>query len=371
MAEDDHGAVAVAHQTREVALGLGDVARRRLRPRRRELPALVALHDVELDRVGEQTAHLEQRQVEALAGLTAEQPRDLGVEARERAVGLVGRVDEGALTAGCEELAGRREAVGEGAQGARLGAPERLVGRLLAAGELPTGELLMHHRAVLLVGLVDLGGGIDVGGFDLRDGALREDGEVTQRLELIAPELETQGVTGRRVHVDDAAAHGEVAALAHLLLAFVAQSREGCHGLVERDLPAGLQVERRRLQRQRQEALEQGDGVGDDDLALLEREQRPLALAHDVRCRRDVCSVEHAARRQRRRLAPQVDAELRRQAHGRLGVGRHDKPARRLDPVEQAGGEVGRERARGVDRLPAAQLGRDLAEAFIGSQVLE
>ena len=101
---------------------------------------------------------------------------------------------------------------------------------------------------------------------------LREHREAAQRLDGVAPELGAHRSAGRRIDVDDAAAHGELAALAHLLGALVAQAGEAGEHRVEGELGALEQSSGARLQGERDEALEQGDGVGDDDaVALLER----------------------------------------------------------------------------------------------------
>ena len=82
----------------------------------------------------------------------------------------------------------------------------------------------MNRGLDLVAGRVDLGRRGDEATLDLGHGALREHREAAQRLDRVAPELGAHGVAGRRVDVDDAAAHRELAALAHLLVALVAQA---------------------------------------------------------------------------------------------------------------------------------------------------
>ena len=91
VAEDDEHAVVVVDQADEVALGAAEVARRELRPRGGELERLVALHDVDVQRLGEEGAGVRERRVEPLAQRRARhRRRHLAVEVGERAVGLVG-----------------------------------------------------------------------------------------------------------------------------------------------------------------------------------------------------------------------------------------------------------------------------------------
>ena len=195
----------------------------------------------------------------------------------------------------------------------------------------------MHAGLVLGQVGVGLEGGVDGRRVERPGRALRVDREGADALDLVAPELDAQRVAERRVDVDQAAAHGELAAVAHLVLeALVAEVGEaadddveaGRTGLAGRRLLADRERDRPRLQLERHEALEQGHGLGDDDPAGGERGERLLALADDVRRRRHVGAVEHAARRQHRHLAAQVDLELGGQLRRRLAVRRHDEPAR-------------------------------------------
>ncbi len=90
MAEDDEHPVAVVGQAAQVALGRGDVAPGRLRPGGVELQALVALHEIDRHGVAQKAAHLDERQVEALAHVAGQRGRELGIEAGELADDVVG-----------------------------------------------------------------------------------------------------------------------------------------------------------------------------------------------------------------------------------------------------------------------------------------
>ena len=146
-------------------------------------------------------------------------------------------------------------------------------------------------------------------------------------LDLVAPELDAQGIAERRVHVDEAAAHGVLAAAAHLLDALVARAASRATTSSKGTSAPGRELERPRLQLERQEALEQGDGLGDDDAAGGERGERLLALADHVRRRRHVGAVEHAARRQHGHVAVEKERQVGGQLGGGLAVGRDDEPA--------------------------------------------
>ncbi len=370
--KDDEDPVAVVGQAAQVAFGRRDVAPGRLRPGGVELDALLSLHELDRDRVGQQTAGLEQRQVEPFAQLAGQGGGELAVEAGERAHDIVGADARQAHAASLADGGQVDEAIGEADQGARLGPPVGLVGRLVVTGELPRGELLGDGRLHRLAGRIDLDGRRDQAGFGLGHGALREHREAPQRLHGVAPELRPDRVAGRGIDIDKAAAHGELAALAHLLGALVAQTGEPGEHVVEGDLGALLEAQRPGLQGERDEALEEGDGVGDDHaVALLERAERPLPLTQHVRRRRHVGAVEHAARRQRLDIALEVHGQVAGQAGRLLGVGHDHEPARRPGRADQAGQHVGRVEARGVERRAAAQRTDGLAETLAACQVVE
>ncbi len=313
--------------------------------------ALLALHELDRHRVGQQAAHLEQGQVEVFAQLAGQGHRQFRVEAGQRAHHVVGADRGQAQRAPLADAGEVDEARREARQGARLGAPVGVVGSLVATGELPRGELLRHGGLHVVAGRVDLGGRGHEALLDLGDGALREHREAAQRLDRVAPELDAHGVAGRRVDVDDAAPYGELAALAHLLGALVTQAGDRGEHLVVGRLGALDQSERRRLQGERDEALEGRDGVGDDHAAVaLERGERPLALTEHMRRRRHVGAVEHAARRQRLDVALEVGGKLGGQARRLLGVGHDHEPAGGFDRADEAGQHVGRVEARGVQR---------------------
>ena len=152
VAEDDEHAVVVVDQAHEVALRAADVARRELRPRGRELDGLVALHDVEVQRLRQEGAGVGERRVEPLAQRRARHGRrDLGLEVGEAAVRLVG-VEHGPAEAGRgRHLAERREATGERRERAHRRAALQLRGRLLAALALPVGHRLAQPGHVLVL----------------------------------------------------------------------------------------------------------------------------------------------------------------------------------------------------------------------------
>jgi hypothetical protein len=258
VSKDDEDSIFVGDETGELALGAGNVARRGLRPRGAEPPALVALQEIELQPAGQPLARGGERHVEELAlGAAADRHLDLGGKIGERAERLVGSEHGDLLVASGEQVADRDEVADERRQRAHGGVPVELVGRVVAARSLPPGEGVVHGPLVVFALRVDLTGGIDDARRDVAHGALREHREAAQRLDLVTPELDAHGVARRREHVDDAAAHGELAAAPHLLDTLVAELGELHDDVVERLFAADGQSERTRLRRRRQKALQQ------------------------------------------------------------------------------------------------------------------
>ncbi len=97
-------------------------------------------------------------------------------------------------------------------------------------------------------------------------GALVGDLEVADLLDVVAPELDAQRVfLGRREHVQDAAAHGELAALLHQLHARVRGGRQGLDDLVQVGGGAGAQGDRLQVAEALDLRLEHGAHGRDDD----------------------------------------------------------------------------------------------------------
>ncbi len=75
--------------------------------------------------------------------------------------------------------------------------------------------------------------------------ALRERREGAHRLDLVAEELDPERLAaGRREDVDDAAAHGELAAVVHALGALVAREGERLRQALDAELEAGAHLDR-------------------------------------------------------------------------------------------------------------------------------
>ena len=225
---------------------------------------------------------------------------------------------------------------------------------------------------------------------DLLERALVGDREPADLVDLVAPELDAERVLlGRREHVDDAAAHRELAAALNQVDARVCRRGQLPHDLVEGDLvtlvqldrgevgkpldlrleqrtyrrdddperagggvlvvvgsrvhqaaqhreaPAdGVRARRQTLVRERLPGREVGDGVGAEQLAELRHEV--LALS---RCRGD---------REHRRLLRQGMREERPQRFGRLDVERAEPVGAILERLLDRGfgGDEGRESVR-------------------------
>ena len=124
--------------------------------------------------------------------------------------------------------------------------------RLHAVEHLSVGEPLPllatpPHRAHQLGGAVahrgggeQLTRGEDPRFVDVVGGALVGDGERGEPVDFVAPQVDADGVVvGGRVHVDDRAAHGHLAARLDLVLAPVATGNQRLHELVAVDPPSG------------------------------------------------------------------------------------------------------------------------------------
>ncbi len=291
---DEHGGAAGGGVRAQVGEGAGDVA-------------AVALDraDVELDDVVAGRGELAQRppRVAGVAGVA----RDLG----EVAVGGAAEVERAVAAArgrhprGLEELlAGADEVVGAGADLLRVdhqhvGAVGQDVGeqvelaraedgdqRLHALGRDAVGEL-GEHLGEVRVGGVRLGqrpgAVLDLVGEqqlaarrrgqlgDLRLVALERtlvgDGELADLGDLVAPELDADGVLGGgHEDVEDAAADGELAALLDHVDAGVGEADEALDELVEVVLGADGEVDRGESAQAGRHGLDEAAHGGDDDL---------------------------------------------------------------------------------------------------------
>ncbi len=213
----------------------------------------------------------------------------------------------------------------------------------------------MQRPLILRQGPVRLEGGVGDGAVEHPRASLGVDREGPQRLDPVAPEIDTQRVAESWVDVDEAAAHGVLAAAADLLDAFIAKRRKALDDSVERDLIAGGQGDRVRLPVERQEALRQRDRLGDYDASMGERRERLLALADDMRSGSHVGAVEHAASGKHRHGSIEVQGEVGGQSGRRLSVGRDDQPPGGVDRRKRPGEQVRGEEARGVRGPSAAQ----------------
>ena len=169
-----------------------------------------------------------------------------------------------------------------------------------------------------------LGGGRDLDHLGLAERALGERGEPAQRLDLVVEQVDADGALLRgRVHVEQAAADGELAAVVDLVDAVVARGDEVVRRLVEVEQLAHPEREAVGPQRGIGDLLAQRDGRHDDDRRLGTR-----ALVEDGVERRD--PEPHEVRR-RREVGLVGDAAARVEAHG-AGA----------QPRAQVGGEVAR-----------------------------
>ena len=181
-----------------------------------------------------------------------------------------------------------------------------------------------------------------------RQRALREGGEPAQRFDLVAEQLDPhRPLLGRRVDVEDPAAHGELAALGDLLLALVAARDQALERLVEVELLPTAIVKpcgRRSGSGTRSisaTALATTTGAR-SPRRLEQRVERRDPQAHQVGRGREVRLVANAARR--------VEAHRRRARKARRSSARS-----RAMPV--VGGDDQRRGARRTGRAAARRSG--------------
>ena len=240
-----------------------------------------------------------------------------------------------------------------------------VVRRQLEEGaEAVDGQQLGHVRPVL--GLLQrgdlrqlpvlgrqLGGGRDLDRLGVAQGALGEGGEPAQRLDLVAEQVDAHGaVLGRRVEIDETPANGELPAVLDLLDAFVAGRDEVGRELVEVDQVALGDPHATGAQLGVGHLLAQRDGADHDDRGLVagrmdERVQRGDAQAHEVRRRRQVRLVGHAAARvEAHRAGAQPRPQVGRQVARAAVVAGHDqcRPRRVGLGFDERRGQVGAQR---------------------------
>ena len=158
------------------------------------------------------------------------------------------------------------------------------------------------------------------------DGSLVGDGERAQRCDAVAVELDADGMLrGGREHVDNAAAHGDLAALLDQVDPGVCEVDQPVHGLAQVGGLPRLQPHGRDLPEIRGHRLDEGTHGGDDDGG---RAGRMLLRMRDPAKHRDAAADGVRARREpfvrkgfpgREHLDPLVADEVTDRRRGRLG----------------------------------------------------
>ena len=215
-------------------------------------------------------------------------------------------------------------------------------------------EVAGNRRRLVLVGerrlgQVEpaLGGGPDRRALDRVQRALREGREGADALDLVAEELDPQRLAaGGRVDVDDPAAERELAALLDAVDALVAGEREVLGERVDARLVADLEAQRLGPGRRRRHPLGERGRRGDDEPAAGEHVERAVALADEVRRRREARLPADAAARQ------QADVLGAEEPAGGLGE------VARVAVLGHEHGERRARAARGAPRRPAAGQAR-------------
>ena len=146
------------------------------------------------------------------------------------------------------------------------------------------------------------------------EGALREGREGAHLLDLVAEELDPQRLAaGGREDVDDAAAHGELAAVVDTLHALVPGERELLGEPVDARLSADPELDRSRACGERRQSLGERERRRAHEPARGEHVERAVPLTDEVRRGRKPRVEPHAAAGQER------DARATREPPGRLG----------------------------------------------------
>ncbi len=191
--------------------------------------------------------------------------------------------------------------------------------------------------------------------------ALGEGREPREPLHLHVEELAAHGALLRgRVDVEDVPARGELAAVLHLVHALVAAGHELVGGLLEVEQAALLDLEAVRAELRVGHLLGQGDRGGHEHGRLLaeQRVERGHAQPHEVRRRRQVRLVAHAARRVEADLpGRQEGAQVGRQvAGGAVVPGHHERRPLGVE-VDQRREQVGPQARRHERALRLAARG--------------
>ena len=248
------------------------------------------------------------------------------------------------------------EQVAEAVERKHVGDVGALVG-LRVGGHL--GQLAVLGR--------QLGGGLDLDVLGVLERALREGGEPRQPLDLDVEQLDADGAfLGRRIDVEDVAAHRELAALLDLVDALVAGGDELVERLVDVDHAALVEREAVRAQLRVGDLLAEGGGGDDDDRGvartagdtLHQRVEGADAEADEVRRRREARLVADAAARveadgPRGQVGLQVGGQVARRA---VVAGDDERGAAGLE-VEQAREQIRAQAGRRERPLRFAQRG--------------
>ena len=241
MSERDDDAVPGADEALELVLRLGEPARGDRRPLRLEAMRLPLRERVELGRVVESRA----------ASPSSSQTRR--------------------TSSGCQTRSGARSTGGTrspGGAGAAL--PRRRRGR---ARRGPRAARRRDRRVVSSAAC---------------ERTLGERREGAHLLDLVAEEVDAERLaTGRGEHVDDPAADGELASLVDAVDALVAGERELLREPVDARLVAHPELERRGSRLERREPVRERAGRRADEPAGGEHVERAIALADEMRRRRE------------------------------------------------------------------------------------
>ena len=233
-----------------------------------------------------------------------------------------------------------------------------------------------RSRAASAQGVVgdQLSDGRHVDRGDLLGGQLGGRDELAERLDLIAPELQSRGTPGGTGEdVDDAAPNGELAAVLDHVGPRVAELDEPLGQVVGRELPAGHQLQRRDRAQRGDDALHRGER-GRDQHERSPRGAEPVEgvgpSGRDLGRGRDLLVRQGFPRRQHGdAVVPEEGGDVVLERFGFPGSGRHGEH-RRLERRGDAGDHEVLTRLGPREDRPGAFEQHPL-ERFGGDQVSE
>ena len=230
--------------------------------------------------------------------------------------------------------------------------------------------LLVVAEVVLDEVRAALGGGINGGLVGSGKRTLGERREGAHLLDLVAEEVDANGLpTGGGEHVHDPAPDGELAPLVDAVDALVAGEGQVLREAVDARLVSRPQRERHGARLERREPVRERASGGADEAARSEDVERAIALAHEVRRRREPGLVRDTAAREERDIPAADEPACRfRRVAGVSVLGQEDEQAAAELLVER--GEKQRENRLG-DARRRRERPRERLKPIVPAQLVD